>query len=120
MIVSGQNADGLARPQARRTQGGGGGAVDGTGVERVIRERTALTGDLGGEAGTRAMGDAIARRSDRFYQPPRSDCPYVTCTSILRGLACSALGMRSFSTPCRNSAPTFSEFSSVPSVNARR
>jgi 3-isopropylmalate dehydrogenase len=29
-------------------------------VERVIRERIALTGDLGGKAGTRAMGDAIA------------------------------------------------------------
>ncbi len=29
-------------------------------VERVIRERTALTGDLGGAATTRAMGDAIA------------------------------------------------------------
>jgi hypothetical protein len=26
----------------------------------VIRERIALTGDLGGKAGTRAMGDAIA------------------------------------------------------------
>jgi isocitrate/isopropylmalate dehydrogenase len=32
----------------------------GEAVERVIRERIALTGDLGGKATTRAMGDAIA------------------------------------------------------------
>ena len=29
-------------------------------VERVIREKKALTGDLGGKATTRQMGDAIA------------------------------------------------------------
>ncbi len=60
MIVSGQMLmDWLGRKHAEPK------AVEaarlmGQAVERVIRERTALTGDLGGKATTRAMGDAIA------------------------------------------------------------
>ncbi len=60
MIVSGQMLmDWLGRKHAEPK------AVEaarlmGQAVERVIRERIALTGDLGGKAGTRAMGDAIA------------------------------------------------------------
>jgi 3-isopropylmalate dehydrogenase len=60
MIVSGQMLmDWLGRKHAEPK------AVEaarlmGEAVERVIRERIALTGDLGGKAGTRAMGDAIA------------------------------------------------------------
>ena len=60
MIVSGQMLmDWLGRKHAEPK------AVEaarlmGQAVERVIRERIALTGDLGGKATTRAMGDAIA------------------------------------------------------------
>jgi 3-isopropylmalate dehydrogenase len=60
MIVSGQMLmDWLGRKHAEPK------AVEaarlmGEAVERVIRERSALTGDLGGNATTRAMGDAIA------------------------------------------------------------
>jgi 3-isopropylmalate dehydrogenase len=60
MIVSGQMLmDWLGRKHAEPK------AVEaarlmGQAVERVIRKRIALTGDLGGKAGTRAMGDAIA------------------------------------------------------------
>lgn len=60
MIVSGQMLmDWLGRKHAEPK------AVEaarlmGQAVERVIGERIALTGDLGGKAGTRAMGDAIA------------------------------------------------------------
>ena len=60
MIVSGQMLlDWLGRKHAEPK------AVEaarlmGEAVERVIRERVALTGDLGGKATTRAMGDAVA------------------------------------------------------------
>jgi uncharacterized OsmC-like protein len=45
--------------------------------------------------------------------------PQATCTSMRRACACSALGMRSFSTPCASSAVTFSVSSSLLSVKTR-
>ena len=46
--------------------------------------------------------------------------PHITAISILRGCACSAFGMRSFSAPCTNSAETLFASSSFDKVNTRR
>ena len=60
MIVSGQMLmDWLGRKHAE-PKSVEAARLMGQAVERVIRERIALTGDLGGKAATRAMGDAIA------------------------------------------------------------
>ena len=60
MIMSGQMLLRLARPQAQRTESGGGSGPDQKAVEKVIAEAKHLTRDLGGKASTTEMGDAIA------------------------------------------------------------
>ena len=57
----------------------------------------------------RALADAVLRRATQL-----------TLMSILRGCACSALGIRRFSTPCFSSAETLPVSSSFDSVNTRR